>query len=76
MAQFVFGKPINADPDRRLEVGAFRVDRNHLFHASHMELVNGAFAKYRMPTEWGTVEMGYNFAWRNIHRLARDASFS
>ena len=74
--QFLFGKPVDADPDRRLEIGAFRVDRNYLVHSSHRELVNGAFSKYRWPTALGTAEMGYNLNWRKIHGLASDASFS
>ncbi|KAI9016010.1 surface antigen-domain-containing protein [Hyaloraphidium curvatum] len=73
---FVFGKPWNVDPDRRLEIGASRVDRNHMIHSSHMELVNGAFARYRWPLSGSVAEVAGNVAWRNVHKLAQDASLS
>lgn len=69
-------KPWNADPDNRLELGAFRVDKNHLVYSSHMELVNGAFARYKWISRLGVAEVGYNLNWRHIHNLAQDASLS
>ncbi|TPX70621.1 hypothetical protein SpCBS45565_g01551 [Spizellomyces sp. 'palustris'] len=73
----VFQRPNRADPDARVELAAYSTNRNMSLFMSHEEEAKGAIARYKTidPLK-GTHEFSYDVAWRHVHKVAQDASWS
>ncbi|KAI9343068.1 surface antigen-domain-containing protein [Zopfochytrium polystomum] len=75
--EVLFAKPVNADPDQRLEIRAGKFNRNMALYSAHSEAVTGLGAKFKLfNTSFGTHEIGYDVAWRHIYGVAKDASYT
>ncbi|KAI8805052.1 surface antigen-domain-containing protein [Cladochytrium replicatum] len=73
----VYNQPIDADPDRRVELSAFKTDRSHLVFSSFQERSQGLSAKYLISrTRLGDHELKWNGEWRQNHGLSPTASWS
>ncbi|KAI9199824.1 surface antigen-domain-containing protein [Polychytrium aggregatum] len=75
--QVLFGKPINANPDTKFELAAFKLNRNMALFSSHEEAINGFSARYKLLNgRYGRHEFQYDASWRHIYNLSKDASWS
>ncbi|KAJ3061652.1 hypothetical protein HK102_009032, partial [Quaeritorhiza haematococci] len=74
--QCTYSKPIDADPDRKLEYTASKSTKNFSLFSSHEEKVNGVGVRYKaLNTLLGNHEFSYDLSWRNVCNLAGDASW-
>ncbi|KAJ3011763.1 hypothetical protein HKX48_006657 [Thoreauomyces humboldtii] len=72
-----FRRPNRADPDARVELAAYNTSRNVLLHMSHEEQAKGLAARYKTADPYyGNHEFAYDVAWRHLHNIAQDASWS
>ncbi|KAI9480560.1 MAG: surface antigen-domain-containing protein [Benjaminiella poitrasii] len=74
--QFLLGKPVNASPDSRLDINAHRVLCNNTLASSYEELARGAGLRYKIVSQLGYHELGYDVTWRSIDRVSPNASLS
>ncbi|TPX58696.1 hypothetical protein PhCBS80983_g02945 [Powellomyces hirtus] len=72
-----FKRPNRADPDARIEFAAYSTNRNMLLHMSHEEQAKGLAARYKTADPYyGSHEFAYDVAWRHLHNVAQDGSWS
>ncbi|KAI8922700.1 surface antigen-domain-containing protein [Entophlyctis helioformis] len=75
--QATFSTPIDADPDRRLELAGFKQTRNHSLLMSHHERLTGLAAKYKqLFGDFAKHELSYDAVWRENHSFLPTASLS
>ncbi|KAJ3213915.1 sorting and assembly machinery component 50 [Dinochytrium kinnereticum] len=74
---FLLNRPIEADPDKRFELRAFKLSRNHSLYSSHYEHVVGISSGLKLLTRYPvTHDIFYTGSWRNNSDFSRDASWS
>ncbi|KAJ3294022.1 hypothetical protein HK104_004013 [Borealophlyctis nickersoniae] len=72
-----FGKAAHSESDARVEVGVSKTNRNLSLFASHEEKVQGIAARYKVSNPLdGSHVFSYNLDWRQVHSIAKEASWS
>ncbi|KAJ3168256.1 hypothetical protein HDU88_001696 [Geranomyces variabilis] len=72
-----FRRANRADPEARIEVAAYNTNRNAQLHQSHDEQTKGLAVRYKTADPYyGNHEFAYDVAWRHLHNIAPDASWS
>ncbi|KAJ3146274.1 hypothetical protein HDU86_000490 [Geranomyces michiganensis] len=72
-----FRRANRADPEARVEVAAYNTNRNAQLHMSHDEQIKGLAVRYKTAEPYyGNHEFAYDVAWRHLHNIAPDASWS
>ncbi|KAI8840880.1 surface antigen-domain-containing protein [Chytridium lagenaria] len=74
---FLLNQPIDADPDKRLELKAFKTSRNQTLYSSHVENVLGFAAGVKlMQRPFVVQDVFYSGSLRNVQDFTREASWS
>ncbi|KAI8591407.1 surface antigen-domain-containing protein [Geranomyces variabilis] len=72
-----FRRANRADPEARIEVAAYNTNRNAQLHQSHDEQTKGLAVRYKTADPYyGNHEFAYDVAWRHLHNIAPNASWS
>ncbi|KAJ3417405.1 hypothetical protein HDV05_004870 [Chytridiales sp. JEL 0842] len=75
--QIIAGKPVNGDPDKRLEVHLSRSNQNMHLYSSHSKNLTGAAARFKFLNALGGFhELVYDASWREVNDISSTASWS
>eukprot|EP00160_Parvularia_atlantis_P020555 Unigene8571_Nuclearia_a/m.26250 Unigene8571_Nuclearia_a/g.26250 ORF Unigene8571_Nuclearia_a/g.26250 Unigene8571_Nuclearia_a/m.26250 type:complete len:378 (+) Unigene8571_Nuclearia_a:39-1172(+) len=71
-----FTKPVEADPDRPLELSLFHQQNDWKLPSGYEEKAVGLLAKYRAPSLLGVHVVSYEASWRELTHLSRYVSWA
>ncbi|KAJ3253929.1 hypothetical protein HDU77_004319 [Chytriomyces hyalinus] len=76
--QFLFSKPWNGNPDKMLNVNAFKQNKSMSMYSSYSEQISGLAAKFKVLDLYlgATHELGYEGSWRRLFDLGSTASWT
>ncbi|CAG8493970.1 15219_t:CDS:10 [Acaulospora morrowiae] len=74
--EFCLAKPINGNPDSKIDITAFSLTRNNQTYSSHDEILRGVALRWRVLSRLGFHELSYGTTWRQICNIDQDASLS
>ncbi|KAF0515526.1 surface antigen-domain-containing protein [Gigaspora margarita] len=74
--EFCLAKPINGNPDSRVDISAFSLTKNNQIYSSHDEVMRGIALKWRVFSRIGYHELGYGSTWRQICNISPEATLS
>ncbi|RIA91800.1 surface antigen-domain-containing protein [Glomus cerebriforme] len=72
--EFCLAKPINGNPDSKVDISAYRLTRNNQSFSSHDEILQGIALRWRVLSKLGFHELTYGTSWRQICNIASDAT--
>ncbi|CAB4378074.1 unnamed protein product [Rhizophagus irregularis] len=74
--EFCLAKPINGNPDSKVDISAYRLTKNNQSFSSHDEILHGIALRWRVLSKLGFHELTYGTSWRQICNIAKDATLS
>ncbi|CAG8595900.1 745_t:CDS:10 [Paraglomus occultum] len=74
--EFCLAKPINGNPDYKIDASAFSLTKNNQIYSSHDEILRGAALRWRGRSRLGLHELSYGITWRQVSNIAQNATLS
>ncbi|CAG8465561.1 667_t:CDS:10 [Diversispora eburnea] len=74
--EFCLAKPINGNPDSKIDITAFSLTRNNQNFSSHDEILRGVALRWRGLSRLGFHELSYGSTWRQVCNIAQQATLS
>ncbi|KAG9307255.1 hypothetical protein G9A89_017083 [Geosiphon pyriformis] len=74
--EFCLAKPINGNPDSKIDISAFSLTKNNQPWSSHEEILRGAALRWRIRSAVGYHEFSLGSTWRQICNIGEQATLS